>query len=741
MPQPSFVHLRLHSEFSIVDGIVRLDDAVARAAADGMGALALTDLGNVFGMVNFYKAARKAGIKPIVGCDVWITNDAERDKPHRLLLLVRSHAGYLRPVRAAHARVPGEPASRPRRAAPRVARRRRRGGADRALGRARGRRRRRAAAGEPPGRRAAGARVGGGVPGRVLPRAAARRRAAERSLRRRRARARRPDRPAGGRDAPGAVPQARGIQGARGARLHLGGLRARRPAAAARVHAGRLLQDAGRDGGGVRRPARGARQFGRDRAALQPRARARQVEAAAVPDAGRRHARGLPRRGRREGPRRAPRAALSRRGRARAACAALPRAARVRVEHHHPDGLRGLLPHRRGFHQLGEDERRAGRAGARLRRRVAGRVLARHHRPRSAALRPAVRALPQSRARVDARLRHRLLPGRARPGHRLREAQVRRRVGLADRHLRHDGGEGGGARRRAGAGVELHAHRRAREADPVPAGQADHAEDGARDGAAPRGARGDRGGDARAAGARRGARGPHAQRRHARGRRADRAGQAHRLLPALRRARRRGDGVAARHEGRRGDRAGQVRLPRPDHAHHPRLDAALRAAARSDRDPRPGDASARRPRHLQAFRSGEHDRGVPVRIARHARSAQARASRPLRGHHRAGGAVPARADGPHPRLHRPQARAEPRRVPRPAARADPRADLRDHGVPGAGDADRAGDRRVLARGRRPAAARDGQEEARGDGEAPRPVRRRARSRTASRGGARTSSST
>jgi DNA polymerase-3 subunit alpha len=95
MPQPSFVHLRLHSEFSVVDGIVRLDDAVARAAADGMGALALTDLANVFGMVDFYKAARKSGVKPIIGCDVWITNDAERDKPHRLLLLVRSRAGYL----------------------------------------------------------------------------------------------------------------------------------------------------------------------------------------------------------------------------------------------------------------------------------------------------------------------------------------------------------------------------------------------------------------------------------------------------------------------------------------------------------------------------------------------------------------------------------------------------------------------------------------------------------------------
>ncbi|HKC45273.1 MAG TPA: DNA polymerase III subunit alpha, partial [Burkholderiales bacterium] len=96
MPQPSFVHLRLHSEFSIVDGIVRIEEAVERAAADGMGALALTDLANVFGMVKFYRSAREAGIKPIVGCDVWVTNEADRDKPHRLLLLVRTSAGYHR---------------------------------------------------------------------------------------------------------------------------------------------------------------------------------------------------------------------------------------------------------------------------------------------------------------------------------------------------------------------------------------------------------------------------------------------------------------------------------------------------------------------------------------------------------------------------------------------------------------------------------------------------------------------
>ncbi len=93
---PSFVHLRLHSEYSIVDGMVRLDEAVAAAAADRMPALALTDLGNVFGMVKFYKAARARGIKPIVGCDVWVTHEAERDAPHRLLLLCQSRAGYLK---------------------------------------------------------------------------------------------------------------------------------------------------------------------------------------------------------------------------------------------------------------------------------------------------------------------------------------------------------------------------------------------------------------------------------------------------------------------------------------------------------------------------------------------------------------------------------------------------------------------------------------------------------------------
>jgi DNA polymerase-3 subunit alpha len=95
MPQPSFVHLRLHSEYSISDGMLRVDEAVAAAQGDGMPALALTDLNNVFGLVKFYQGARGKGIKPVAGCDVFVSNDADRDRPHRLLLLCQSREGYL----------------------------------------------------------------------------------------------------------------------------------------------------------------------------------------------------------------------------------------------------------------------------------------------------------------------------------------------------------------------------------------------------------------------------------------------------------------------------------------------------------------------------------------------------------------------------------------------------------------------------------------------------------------------
>ncbi len=92
---PQFVHLRVHSEYSIVDGLVRIDDVIKAAAKDKQPALAVTDLANLFGMVKFYKAARGKGMKPIAGCDVWISNDNDRDKPTRMLLLVKNRQGYL----------------------------------------------------------------------------------------------------------------------------------------------------------------------------------------------------------------------------------------------------------------------------------------------------------------------------------------------------------------------------------------------------------------------------------------------------------------------------------------------------------------------------------------------------------------------------------------------------------------------------------------------------------------------
>jgi DNA polymerase-3 subunit alpha len=92
-----FVHLRLHTEFSVVDGTNRIDEIVQAAAADGQPALAITDLSNLFGTVKFYKQGRSAGVKPLIGADVWVQvpgKDATAP-PARLLLLVQSRQGYL----------------------------------------------------------------------------------------------------------------------------------------------------------------------------------------------------------------------------------------------------------------------------------------------------------------------------------------------------------------------------------------------------------------------------------------------------------------------------------------------------------------------------------------------------------------------------------------------------------------------------------------------------------------------
>jgi DNA polymerase-3 subunit alpha len=96
MRQPGFVHLRVHTEYSITDSTVRVDSLVEAAVADAQPAVAITDLANLFGWIKFYKAARGKGVKPVLGADCWLANPADRDRPARLLLLARNPDGYLR---------------------------------------------------------------------------------------------------------------------------------------------------------------------------------------------------------------------------------------------------------------------------------------------------------------------------------------------------------------------------------------------------------------------------------------------------------------------------------------------------------------------------------------------------------------------------------------------------------------------------------------------------------------------
>ncbi|MFT3816497.1 MAG: DNA polymerase III subunit alpha [Rubrivivax sp.] len=92
---PDFVHLRLHSEYSVVDGTLRIDDVVAAARADGQAALAISDLNNLFGAIKFYKACRGKGVKPLIGVDLLMEPLEAGDKqPSRLLLLVQDGSGY-----------------------------------------------------------------------------------------------------------------------------------------------------------------------------------------------------------------------------------------------------------------------------------------------------------------------------------------------------------------------------------------------------------------------------------------------------------------------------------------------------------------------------------------------------------------------------------------------------------------------------------------------------------------------
>ena len=350
----------------------------------------------------------------------------------------------------------------------------------------------------------------------------------------------------------------------------------------------------------------------------------------------------------------------------------LPRAARLRARRHRGDEISRLLPDRRRLHPVGEGAGHSGRAGPRLGRRLAGRLCADHHRPRSAPLRPAVRALPQSRARVDAGLRHRLLPGPARRGDPLRAGALRPRPGGADHHLRHAAGARRAARRRPRAGDALRPGRQALQAGAAEPGRSGDARQGDRGRAAAAGRARRRAGRQARLRHRAEARRPLPPRLDPRRRHRDRRPAADRAGAALPRSEIRHAGHPVQHEMGRAGGAGEVRLPRPedaDRAADARCELLQQRGIELDLAAIPLD-DKKTYEHAGARRDG---RRLPGGKPGHAARAARHAAGPLRGHHRAGRALPAGPDGQHPDLLRAQARHGAARIHPSQARADPAA--------------------------------------------------------------------
>jgi DNA polymerase-3 subunit alpha len=93
-PQPKFIHLRVHSDYSMCDGLNKVKPIIAKAADLGMPALALTDQTNLCGLVKYYHAAHGAGIKPIIGCDFWVKSEELENELFRIVVLATDNVGY-----------------------------------------------------------------------------------------------------------------------------------------------------------------------------------------------------------------------------------------------------------------------------------------------------------------------------------------------------------------------------------------------------------------------------------------------------------------------------------------------------------------------------------------------------------------------------------------------------------------------------------------------------------------------
>ncbi len=112
MSRDSFVHLHLHTEYSLLDGSIRMKEVMKKASEFGMPAVAMTDHGNLFGAIEFYQEAQRAGVKPIIGCEVYVAPGSHKDRPpsrresaHHFTLLSENETGYrnlVKLVTAAH---------------------------------------------------------------------------------------------------------------------------------------------------------------------------------------------------------------------------------------------------------------------------------------------------------------------------------------------------------------------------------------------------------------------------------------------------------------------------------------------------------------------------------------------------------------------------------------------------------------------------------------------------------------
>ena len=599
-----FVHLHLHTEYSLLDGACRVDELMKEAARLGMPSLAVTEHGNLFSSVVFYDTAKKHGVRPILGCEVYVAPGDRRDRSgvpgetqNHLVLLAETNEGYHNLIKLVSSGYTDGFYYKPR------------------------------------------------IDKELLQKHSAGLIGLSSCLKGEVAEGIYKDKIEKSRTAAGQYAEILG-KGNFFLEMQYQGLREQKivndslPSLAREldlpmvitndVHylrngdhkphdillcigTGKSVNDAhrlkygsdefylktpGADVGTLRRVSRRAHQHGAHRRAVSRQPRREGLPPAQLRRAGG----GDPRRSlRTHHPRGLCGAAAAAAGTDRPRrAAAHPRrvrdASRLRDRDDPEDGVHRVLPHRLGFHPVRARAGDSGRTGSRIGSRQRRRVVPAHHRRRPDRVRPHLRALPESRARVDARYRHRFLRAPPRRGDRVRHAQVRPRERRADHHLRHHEGQGGGARRRPRARHDLRRRRQGRQADP--AGARHDAREGAR-------------------------REPGAQ--------------------AVARQRPEGEGTARDRPAPRGHDAaclGARRRCRDCAQRHHRLRAAVQGGARRNRHP-VGDEGNRedgspqdglpRPQHADADRRcAEGDQADDRRDARHRRHPDGRRRRPSR---------------------------------------------------------------------------------------------------------------